>query len=251
MRLDTYIHRLGFVPSREKAKRLIEDGFVSVNGVVVEKPAFLVDDGDDITVTDSPELRYVSRGGLKLEAALDEFEINVFGLCAIDIGASTGGFTDCLLKRGAAHVWAVDSGHDQLAQVLRDDPRVTSLEGVNARSLTADDIGQLCDIVVMDVSFISQTLLYETATNLLIPEGILISLVKPQFEVGRDKIGKGGIVRDVSASKNAVFECINSAKKHGLECLGVIDSPIEGGDGNREYLAMFRLGGKHQPRNNM
>lgn len=244
MRADLFLFANGLAPSREAAKKLILGGCVLLNGKKLAKPS--ADIGEDvgaadITVIPLPDMRYVGRGGLKLEAALDAFGVSVCGAKAIDIGASTGGFTDCLLSRGAAHVTAVDSGHGQLAAKLEVDPRVRSLEGVNARYMTADAVGAGYDIAVMDVSFISQTLILPTLPPLLRDGGRLISLIKPQFEVGRSDVGKGGIVRSDSARLRAVRSVIDAAEGVGLHHRGTITSPITGGDGNIEYLACFVL----------
>ncbi len=248
MRLDVEVYRRGIAESRSRARALIEAGSISVNGVVVTKPAFECGENNRIELVGAP-IEYVSRGGYKLAAALDEFSlgdtespgIDVAGMVAADIGASTGGFTDCLLKRGANKVYAIDSGRGQLAERLRSDVRVVSLEGVNARNLTLDMLGERCDIVVMDVSFISQTKLHGTAASLLSAGGIFISLIKPQFEAGRENIGKGGIVKDERARELAVDTVVRSAESSGFTCRGIIQSPITGGDGNVEYLACFIL----------
>ena len=243
MRADVFLVKNGMAASSESAKKLIEGGFVAVGGRTVSKPSAEIPDMTDpsaVIVAESPETRYVSRGGLKLEAALDAFSVSVAGVRAIDIGASTGGFTDCLLSRGAAHVTAVDSGHGQLAARLAADARVRSLEGVNARYLSVGDVGDGYDIAVMDVSFISQTLILPAIPPLLRDRGELISLIKPQFEVGRSDVGKGGIVRSAAARERAVKNVRSVADAVGFDCLGVITSPITGGDGNTEYLARFR-----------
>lgn len=243
MRADVFLVKRGLAASRESAKKLIEGGYVAVNGRIIGKPSADIPDETDVltvNITPSPETKYVSRGGLKLEAALDTFGISVAGVRAIDIGASTGGFTDCLLAHGAAHVTAVDSGHDQLAPRLAGDARVRSLERVNARYISPADAGDGYDIAVMDVSFISQTLILPAIPALLRYGGELISLIKPQFEVGRADVGKGGIVRSASARERAVKNVRYAAESVGFDCLGIIVSPITGGDGNTEYLARFR-----------
>ena len=230
MRADVFLAQNQLAASRETAKKLIEGGCVRVGGKTVSKPSCELPDGTDpasVEIEVSPETRYVSRGGLKLEAALDAFGISVCGLRALDIGASTGGFTDCLLSRGAAQVTAVDSGHGQLSARLAADSRVRSLEAGY-------------DIAVMDVSFISQTLILPVIPALLRDGGELVSLIKPQFEVGRADVGKGGIVRSAAARERAVTAVRTAADAVGLKCCGVITSPIQGGDGNTEYLAHFR-----------
>lgn len=238
MRLDMLVYKRGLAESRSRARVLIEAGSVAVNGIVTVKPAHDCAPDDAVELAGRP-LEYVSRGGYKLAAALDGFGIRVDGLVAADIGASTGGFTDCLLSRGAAKVYAVDSGSAQLAEKLRNDPRVVSLEGVNARTLTADLLGELCDIIVMDVSFISQTKLYGGAAAVIKDGGMFISLIKPQFEAGREHVGKGGIVRDGKARLAAVGAVVESASLAGFEHRGTLASPVAGGDGNIEYLAHF------------
>lgn len=247
MRLDLYLSENGFCASRSRAQELIKNGCVSICGKIISKPSYDYAPGgaDEITVDDN--IQYVSRGGLKLKAAVDRFGIDVKGCNALDIGASTGGFTDCLLKEGARHVWCVDSGSGQLHLSLLRDDRVTSLENTNARYLTKDELINACgfdgfeiDIAVMDVSFISQTLIYDAVYNILKDGGIFVSLIKPQFEVGRDKIGKGGIVKDDKTRLYAIDKIKAAAKDRGFKWIGVIDSPICGGDGNREFVAVMK-----------
>jgi 23S rRNA (cytidine1920-2'-O)/16S rRNA (cytidine1409-2'-O)-methyltransferase len=208
---------------------------------VISKPALEIAEGDHaVTVRD--ELRYVGRGGLKLEAALDAFGIDVMGMRGLDVGASTGGFTDCLLQRGAASVFAVDSGSGQLASKLLGDPRVRSMEKMNARELTLQHLdGVGVDIVVMDVSFISATYLLPLFPSWMQPCGHAVCLIKPQFEVGRAMIGKGGIVKDPKAHRFAVDRVLESGRQAGFLSKGVIPSPIRGGDGNQEFLVHFTL----------
>lgn len=238
MRLDLYLQEKGLAPTRSRAKAMIEGGMVEVDGKITDKPATPVDDGCTVRILDT--LRYVSRGGLKLEAALAAFGVCAKDRVALDIGASSGGFTDCLLQAGARLVYALDSGSDQLAATLRADPRVRSREHCNARYITPRDFEETPTLAVMDVSFISQTLILPAIADIL-PEGAeLVSLIKPQFEAGRAAIGKGGIVRsdaDRAAAVRRVTEC---AEALGLAHLGTIPSPIRGGDGNIEYLAHFR-----------
>lgn len=238
MRADLYLVRRGYAPSREAAKVLIADGSVLLDGERIRKPSEEIADGEhEVEVQNA--LRYVGRGGLKLEAALDAFGTDVRGRTAADIGASTGGFTDCMLQRGAASVVAVDSGTGQLAERLRSDPRVTSLEHCNARYLTAEMLGGRVDLIVMDISFISATYIIPGFPGLLAEGGEAICLIKPQFEVGRAMIGKGGIVRDPAAHRAAIERVLDSAKSAGLFPDGLIPSPITGGDGNREFLVHF------------
>jgi len=240
MRLDVYLTENGFCESRKKASDLIKACNVFVDGKCVQKASFDLDPEKETEIKIIGDIcHYVGRGGLKLERALDYFKIDVSGLVCADIGASTGGFTDCLLQRGAKKVYAVDSGKDQLHKRLRQDERVVCMEETNARYLTSAALGEKCDLAVMDVSFISQTLLYGSVYNTLKENGRFISLVKPQFEAGRENIGKKGIVKDESV-RRAVCDKIRSfAQNSGFECIEIIDSPILGGDGNKEYLALF------------
>lgn len=238
MRLDIYLTEHGHVQSRQRAKTLIEDGYVTVDGAVITKPAFSLSEDAEHTVTVEDSLRYVGRGGLKLEAALDAFSVDPTGMTAADIGASTGGFTDCLLQKGAIRVFAIDAGENQLAAKLRADPRVISMEHLNARTLSPAHIGGVqVDLAVMDVSFISATYILPQIPPLLAKGGAMICLIKPQFEVGRSMLGKGGIVKDRAAHEAAVLRVLDSAESVGLFLCGLISSPIKGGDGNREFLA--------------
>ena len=239
MRLDAFLSDGGLCTSRTEAKNFILEGAVSVNGSVIKKPAFEVDGTENIVV-DRASKRFVSRGGYKLEAALDHFDISVEGLSIIDVGASSGGFTDCLLKRGAEHVIAVDSGTMQLSQVLRDDPRVTVMENYNARYMEPSHFERSVDFAVMDVSFISATLIIPAVYGVLSSGGRFVCLIKPQFEVGRSGIGKGGIVKNDSLRRGAIDKVVESARSVGFELCGVMESPILGGDGNIEFLAYFK-----------
>ena len=236
MRFDVYLVKAGYAASRESAKRLIEEGLVTLNGQVVTKPARDVEGEPAITVTPK---KYVGRGGEKMEAALQYFGIDPAGLRVLDIGASTGGFTDCLLQRGAASAVTVDAGIGQLHPKLLADPRVRNIEKYNARDLSVNDTG-VCDLAVMDVSFISATLILPALAAVLPSGSPFICLIKPQFEVGRAGLGKGGIVRDDALRREAVARVVHSASTVGLSHLGSIQSPILGGDGNREFLAAFR-----------
>ena len=238
MRADLYLSLNGYFESRQKAKNEISAGNVKADGKLIKKPSEDIKDGADIEISENT-LAFVSRGGLKLEAALFGFSVSVKGLKAVDIGASTGGFTDCLLKHGAEKVYAVDCGTDQLHEKLRADPRVISIENFNARELCPEIIGGWCDIAVMDVSFISQSLLYGNVSSVLKPGGKLISLIKPQFEVGRENLSKKGIVKDVKTAEASVYNLVEEAKEYSLFNTGLMLSPILGGDGNTEYLACF------------
>lgn len=225
--------------SRTEAKNLILDGAVTVSGRVVKKPSFDIVGSEDIEV-DKSEKRFASRGGVKLEAALDGFGVSPLGRYCLDVGASSGGFTDCLLQRGAAHVIAVDSGYGQLVSSLRCDRRVTVIENYNARYMQQQDFEYVPDLAVMDVSFISATYIIPALSRVLSYGGDFVCLIKPQFEVGRQNLGKGGVVKSEKHRKEAVKRVTECAEGFGFTLLGVIESPIRGGDGNIEYLAHFR-----------
>ncbi|MCW5961814.1 MAG: TlyA family RNA methyltransferase [Pyrinomonadaceae bacterium] len=239
-RIDKLLVENGLAESRTKAQALVMAGVVLVNERRVEKSSesFLPDEVVRIK-GDSPENRFVGRGGLKLEKAIDEFTIEVEGAICLDVGASTGGFTDCLLQNGAKKVFTVDVGTNQLVWKLRNDPRVEVRENVNARYLKAEDFDQKFDIIVMDVSFISVTKIIPALIELMKPEGKLIVLIKPQFELEKGALGKGGIVRD--AEKHAeVVERVNSfAESSGLIVMRTVESPIHGAEGNKEFLALY------------
>lgn len=239
MRLDKYLTEHGFAFSRTRAEKLIVSGNVTVDGIKREKPSFDIDDSVDHVVEIVNTEKYVSRGGLKLEGALDSFSIDVADLNVIDVGASTGGFTDCLLQRGAKSVTALDSGHGQLHEKIRSDSRVRVIEGYNARSLNAADVGMF-DGAVMDVSFISQTLILPALVNVLCDGGFYIGLIKPQFEAGRSALSKGGIVKNAADREAAIIKVVECARACNLHLSELIKSPIEGGDGNVEYLALFK-----------
>ncbi len=239
MRLDVYLTEQGLAKSRSKAAETIAGGFVTVNGKTVTKASFSVSEGDSVSLLGRP-YDYVSRGGVKLEGALLRFGIDVTGAVALDIGASTGGFTDCLLKRGAARVYAVDSGRDQLDSTLRSDPRVISMEGFNARELSHDAIGERCGVIVSDLSFISQTYIIPTLHGVSAEDAVFISLIKPQFECGREALNKNGIVKDKKFHIHAIKRVLASAEEHGFFPFGLMKSPITGGDGNVEYLFAAR-----------
>lgn len=241
MRADVYLTAGGYAASRQLAKKLIEGGNVTVDGRVLRKPSQELAQGVH-AVEIRGTMPYVGRGGLKLEAALDAFGLDVAGWQALDIGASTGGFTDCLLRRGAAHVWAVDAGSGQLADSLRADSRVSSMEHCNARYLEPRDIGAPVRLIVMDVSFISAAYLIPRFPALLQTPGDAVCLIKPQFEVGRAMIGKGGIVRDARAHRFAVERVLEAGRQAGLVPAALIPSPIAGGDGNREFLVRLAYG---------
>lgn len=242
-RLDVLLVARGLAPSRERAQALILSGNVLVN----DEPATKAGQSfvDDVVIRvrgeDHP---YVSRGGVKLNQALTEFQVDPRGKKALDVGASTGGFTHCLLLNGASEVWAIDVGHDQMAWGIRSDPRVRVFEGLNARTVTRKDLGTEylpVDLVVMDLSFISLKLVLENLLPLSSPNADWIALIKPQFEVGREKVGKGGIVRSESDQKDAVDAVNQKAESLGLKLKGLIHSPILGTNGNREFLAHWRI----------
>jgi len=235
VRIDRLILDRGFVESREKGQAIILAGNVLVNGQKVEKAGALVPEDADIRILGEP-MPYVSRGGLKLEAALREFKITVTGRTAIDVGASTGGFTDCLLQHGCRKVYAVDVGYGQLAWKLRQDPRVISIERTNIREINPALIPELLDISVIDASFISLEKIIPSVLKLLARDGEIIALIKPQFEVGKGQVGKGGIVRNETARKAVVERIVEFVHELGLEVKGVMPSPITGQDGNVEYL---------------
>lgn len=239
MRLDFYLAETALVDSRTDAKRFILAGAVTVDGNIVTKPSFDVNGTEDISV-DKSSKKYVSRGGLKLEAALDAFNIDPKDAYAIDIGASSGGFTDCLLQRGAAHVIAVDSGSGQMVDSLQNDKRVTVIENFNARYMSPNDFEYSPGLAVMDVSFISAKLLFPAVSNILQAGSDYICLIKPQFEVGKAGLNKKGIVKNEDLRKKAVEDVINSAKYCDFDLISKIESPIIGGDGNIEYLAHFK-----------
>lgn len=241
MRLDVYLAGIGLAKSRSRAAQLITGGFVAVNGKVVAKSSYDVTETDEVRLL-GEEHRYVGRGGMKLEGALDRFHLDVRGLICADIGASTGGFTDCLLQRGAAHVYAVDSGHGQLDPKLANDSRVTNIEGCNARYLTVEQLsitgpcGERCQCAVSDLSFISQTLVLPAVSGILVDDAIYIALIKPQFECGREAVGRGGLVKDKRQHIAAIKRVMESAVLSGLAPCGIMKSPITGGDGNTEFL---------------
>ncbi len=240
MRLDAFITELGLVKSRTQAKHLIEGGFVTVNGSVVQKAAYeILDDQADVSV-DTTSQRYASRGGLKLEHALEKFSVDVRGAFALDVGASSGGFTDCLLKHGAEKVIAVDSGAGQLVPELSADERVISYEKFNAKNMTPDMLPYIPNVAVMDVSFISAKLIIPAVFNCLQSGGSFICLIKPQFEVGKGGVGKGGIVKDKKLRDKAVADVLDFAEKFGFSVMNTTESPIKGGDGNTEFLAYLK-----------
>lgn len=239
-RLDVELARRGLATSREAAQRLIMAGRVRVNSRPANKSDLKVDEGAQIAIVGG-EREYASRGAYKLLAGLDHFGIAVENRRALDVGASTGGFTEVLLRRGAAHVIALDVGYGQLAEHLRIDPRVTVMDRTNVRHVRADDLPYQPDLVTIDASFISLKLIIPPVLALLAPPTDVIVLVKPQFEVGKDEVGKGGIVRDPQRRLAAVAEIVNFGVKLGLSSAGWIESPITGAAGNHEFLVNFRF----------
>jgi 23S rRNA (cytidine1920-2'-O)/16S rRNA (cytidine1409-2'-O)-methyltransferase len=235
IRLDRLLVDRGLTESRERAQALIFAGQVLVNGQKQEKAGALVAEDAELRII-GETLPFVSRGGLKLEAALREFRIDVSGKTALDVGASTGGFTDCLLQRGAKKVYAVDVGYGQLAWKLRQDPRVITIERTNIREIAPSLIQEPVDIVVIDVSFISLEKVIPSILPFLSKNGEIVALIKPQFEVGREQVSKGGIVRDEAARTAAVNRIVAFVREQGFEVKDVIPSPITGQDGNVEYL---------------
>jgi 23S rRNA (cytidine1920-2'-O)/16S rRNA (cytidine1409-2'-O)-methyltransferase len=234
VRADQLLVERGLAPSRARAQALIMAGDVLAGTQRIDKPGHLLASDVALSVRDAAHT-FVSRGGVKLEGALHDFKLDVAGLRAIDVGASTGGFTDCLLQRGARHVIAVDVGYGQLAQKLRSDDRVTVMERCNARELTADAVGGVVDLVVVDASFISLTKLLDAIAGLLRPAGHLVALIKPQFEVGKEVAKRAaGVIRDDTARSSAIQEVLAAVDRQGFRVLAHVDCVIPGPKGNRE-----------------
>lgn len=238
-RLDTLLVEQGFFPSREKAKRSIMAGLIYVGDKLIDKPGTFIDPSLQIQIRGKVH-PFVGRGGLKLAKALKSFQIDVHDLCAVDAGASTGGFTDCLLQQGAAKVFAVDVGYGQLDWKLRCDPRVVVLERTNVRYLTVDDLGEFVDLVTADLAFISLTKVFENLLQLLTNSGRVIALIKPQFEAGRALVGKNGVVRDFKVHIDVLLHLLPQLQNFGAGLIALDYSPIQGPSGNVEYLAYFR-----------
>jgi 23S rRNA (cytidine1920-2'-O)/16S rRNA (cytidine1409-2'-O)-methyltransferase len=238
--LDELLVARGLAPSRSKAQQLAMAGQVLVEGQIVDKAGKRVPSNAAVEVKN--RLPYVSRGGLKLEAALDTFGLDPTGQICADIGASTGGFTDCLLKRGAARVYAIDVGYGQLAWTLRTDPRVVVMEQVNVRFL--EELPEWVNLATIDVSFISLRLVLPCVAKLLIPTGQVVALIKPQFEVGKGSVGRGGVVRAPELHRAAIEGVMAKAEALGFTPAGIIRSPIRGPAGNVEFLAWLKLGGR-------
>jgi 23S rRNA (cytidine1920-2'-O)/16S rRNA (cytidine1409-2'-O)-methyltransferase len=238
-RIDKLLVDRGLADSRTKAQALVMAGAVLVDEQLVRKSSEVFSPEAQIRIKEEATSRYVGRGGLKLEAALRHFEIDVSGFVCLDVGASTGGFTDCLLQHGACRVVAVDVGHNQIDWKLRNDPRVEVREEVNARHLTPAAFDEKFDLVTIDVSFISATKILPAVSAIVESDGRVITLIKPQFEVGKGEVGKGGIVRDPAQHDRVIAEVNAAAQSLGLDARGVIESPITGADGNVEFLALY------------
>jgi len=239
-RIDRILVARGLADSRTKAQALVMAGVVLVDEQRVNKPSEKFAGDANVRLKSGAESRYVSRGGVKLEAALREFAIDPQGLICLDVGASTGGFTDCLLQHGAGQVCAVDVGHNQIAFGLRSDPRVELREGVNARYLTPSDFAHKFDLITIDVAFISATKILPAIVPLLHEDGRVVTLIKPQFEVGKGEVGKGGIVKDPKQWERVIAEVNDCARSLGLSVAGFMESPIQGADGNVEFLASYQ-----------
>jgi len=238
-RLDQLLVDKGLFESRERARRAVMAGSVTVDGVPADKPGTAVPDTAHLEVV-GPKEPFVSRGGRKLAYALDHFELDPTGWTCLDVGASTGGFTDCLLQRGATRVYALDVGRGQLDFKLRSDSRVVAMEGVNARYFEVESIAEPCQLVTVDVSFISLVKVVPALLPVLPPGGYLLTLIKPQFEVGKGLVGKGGVVRDESVRGRIIQERGEELASLGLVLMGIVDSEVVGAKGNREALALFR-----------
>jgi 23S rRNA (cytidine1920-2'-O)/16S rRNA (cytidine1409-2'-O)-methyltransferase len=238
LRLDQLLVGRGLFPSREQARRAILAGEVRVATRVADKPSELLEEQTAVVI--KPTRKYVGRGALKLESALEHFPVDLMGKTALDIGASAGGFTDCMLQRGAEKVYAVDVGYGQLDWKLRNDPRVVVLEKINARFLTREQVQELVNVCVIDVSFISLTMILPNAVALLKPDGVILALIKPQFELQRSEVGKGGIVRDPRLHQKAQDKIVAFVSDLGHVVTGIAPAAIKGADGNQEFFACIR-----------
>lgn len=247
LRLDTAVYEKGFAESREKAKALIMSGVVFVNNQKADKAGLILKPDDVLEVRGNP-LKYVSRGGLKLEKAINEFGLSLDDCTCADIGASTGGFTDCMLQNGASKVYSIDVGYGQLAWKLRNDDRVINLERTNFRYVTEKEVPDILDFASVDVSFISLSKILPPLHNLLKKEGRAVCLIKPQFEAGKEKVGKKGVVRDVAVHLEVVEAVTNFMIENGFSILGLEFSPIKGPEGNIEYLAYIEKSDEPQYR---
>ena len=240
IRLDVYLTEKGLTTSRERAKALIMAGQVYIKNQKCDKAGTMLDENETEVEVRGEQLKYVSRGGLKLEKAMQEFPITLLDKVTMDIGASTGGFTDCMLQNGAKKVYAVDVGYGQFAWKLRSDERVVNMERTNIRYVTPDDIGEPIDFASIDVSFISLKLVLPAAYNLLSPDGEIVALIKPQFEAGKGQVGKKGVVRDKNIHFEVIRGVLDFATDNGFKLLGLSFSPIKGPEGNIEYLAYIK-----------
>jgi 23S rRNA (cytidine1920-2'-O)/16S rRNA (cytidine1409-2'-O)-methyltransferase len=238
LRLDQLLVGKGLFPSREQARRAVMAGDVKIGTRIAVKPSELLEEEAPISIKATP--KYVGRGALKLESALDYFKIDVHGKTALDIGAGTGGFTDCMLQRGAEKVYAVDVGHGQLNWKLRNDSRVVVLEKVNARALSRRQVPELVDLCAIDVSFISLTLVLPNAFDLITPTGVILALIKPQFELQRADVGRGGIVRDQELHRKAQDKIVAFVTHSAHVVTGIVPSAIKGADGNQEFFVCIR-----------
>ena len=244
MRLDVYLTENNFVQSREKAKAVIMSGIVYINNDKADKVGTIVKDGDSVEVRGKGQ-KYVSRGGAKLEKALEEFDISLTNAIAMDIGASTGGFTDCMLQNGVKKVYSVDVGYGQLAWKLRNDERVVNMERTNIRSIDTECI-ELLDFISIDVAFISLKLVLPIANRILSNDGSVVALIKPQFEAGREKVGKNGVVRDPVVHEEVIEEIVQFSRQMECKVCGITFSPIKGPAGNIEYLIWLKKIGVEQ-----
>ncbi len=244
-RLDVLLVKRGLADSREKAKAVIMAGEVFVDGSREDKAGTMFPETAEITVK-TPKLKYVSRGGLKLEKAINEYKLDITGKVCMDVGSSTGGFTDCMLQNGASRVYAIDVGTNQLAWKLRQDERVISMEKTNIRYVTPDDIGEKADFVSIDVAFISLTKVLNPVWELMADESEIVCLIKPQFEAGREKVGKKGVVRDKTVHLEVVLNMLEFIKDNGFTPLNLTFSPIKGPEGNIEYLLHMKKSPKDE-----
>ncbi|MEQ8200974.1 MAG: TlyA family RNA methyltransferase [Syntrophomonadaceae bacterium] len=241
VRLDTLVHSRGLTDSREKARAMIIAGEVAVDGELVHKPGSQVDESAELGIKPRRQ-KYVSRGGYKLEGAARDFGLDFTGKVVLDVGASTGGYSDCALQKGAVRVFALDVGYGQLDWTLRNDPRVVVIERTNIRYFDPARLGGPVDLILMDVSFISTQLIFPVLAGMLREGGEVVSLIKPQFEAGKDKVGKHGVVRDPKVHLQVLHQCIEAAARAGLACAGVTFSPIKGPKGNIEYFIHLKKG---------
>jgi len=242
IRLDLMLNAKGLAASREKARAMILAGEVRIDGHLADKPGLKVEETAELTI-ESRKGQYVSRGGFKLQRAIEDFQVDFLGKVVLDVGASTGGYTDCALQNGALSVYALDVGYGQLDWSLRNDERVRVMERTNIRYTTLNDLGERVDIITMDVSFISTRLIFPVLYDLLQEDGEVISLIKPQFEAGKDKVGKKGVVRNPAVHKEVLEQCISAAAAVNFVCVNVSYSPIKGPQGNIEFFIHLKKRG--------